>query len=93
MPGNVDSPQLTLMLDITHHQHFLQRMQHLIWLTVGLSALATALLGAWAARSGLRPLRRMSEGAASVSAPSLTPRRPPPPQPPDPDRQRGGSGQ
>jgi two-component system heavy metal sensor histidine kinase CusS len=28
-------------------------MQHLIWLTVGLSALATALLGAWAARSGL----------------------------------------
>ncbi|KPA93956.1 hypothetical protein PF70_06091, partial [Pseudomonas asplenii] len=31
-------------------------MQQLIWLTVGLSALATALLGAWAARSGLRPL-------------------------------------
>lgn len=59
-PGQPDSPQLTLLLDITHHQHFLQRMQHLIWLTVGLSALATALLGAWAARSGLRPLRRMS---------------------------------
>jgi len=76
VPGNVDSPQLTLMLDITHHQHFLQRMQHLIWLTVGLSALATALLGAWAARSGLRPLRRMSEVAASVSAHSLTQRLP-----------------
>lgn len=71
-----DSPQLTLMLDITHHQHFLQRMQHLIWLTVGLSALATALLGAWAARSGLRPLRRMGEVAASVSAHSLTQRLP-----------------
>ena len=39
-PGSPDSPQLTLLLDITHHQHFLQRMQHLIWLTVGLSALA-----------------------------------------------------
>ena len=75
-PGKPGSPQLTLMLDITHHQHFLQRMQHLIWLTVGLSALATALLGAWAARSGLRPLRRMSEVAASVSASSLTKRLP-----------------
>jgi two-component system heavy metal sensor histidine kinase CusS len=71
-----DTPQLTLLLDITHHQHFLQRMQHLIWLTVGLSALATALLGAWAARSGLRPLRRMSQIAASVSASSLTTRLP-----------------
>ncbi|WP_248730738.1 heavy metal sensor histidine kinase [Pseudomonas sp. MWU13-2517] len=74
--GQPDSPQVTLILDITHHQHFLQRMQHLIWLTVGLSALATALLGAWAARSGLRPLRRMGEVAASVSAHSLTQRLP-----------------
>ncbi|WP_062380944.1 heavy metal sensor histidine kinase [Pseudomonas abietaniphila] len=75
-PARQESPQLTLLLDITHHQHFLQRMQHLIWLTVGLSALATALLGAWAARSGLRPLRKMSEIAASVSASSLTTRLP-----------------
>ncbi|EPJ76354.1 heavy metal sensor histidine kinase [Pseudomonas sp. CFII64] len=73
---STDSPQLTLMLDITHHQHFLQRMQRLIWLTIGLSALATALLGAWAARSGLRPLRQMSQIAASVSASSLTTRLP-----------------
>jgi len=75
-PGQPDSPHLSLMLDITHHQHFLQRMQRLIWLTVGLSALATALLGAWAARSGLRPLRRMGEVAAGVSAHSLTQRLP-----------------
>ncbi|MGY2222626.1 heavy metal sensor histidine kinase [Pseudomonas gingeri] len=71
-PGQASSPRLTLILDITHHQHFLQRMQQLIWLTVGLSALATALLGAWAARSGLRPLRRMSDVAGSISASSLT---------------------
>ncbi|AZC23751.1 heavy metal sensor histidine kinase [Pseudomonas sessilinigenes] len=76
VPGQASSPRLTLMLDITHHQHFLQRMQNLIWLTVGLSALATALLGAWAARSGLRPLRRMSVVAAGVSASSLTQRLP-----------------
>jgi two-component system heavy metal sensor histidine kinase CusS len=78
-----DSPQLTLLLDITHHQHFLQRMQHLIWLTVGLSALATALLGAWAARSGLRPLRRMSAVARGVSAQSLNARLPEENMPPE----------
>ncbi|WP_430540254.1 heavy metal sensor histidine kinase [Pseudomonas entomophila] len=74
--GDTRSPQLTLFLDITHHQHFLQRMQQLIWLTVGLSALATALLGAWAARRGLQPLRQMGAVAASVSARSLTTRLP-----------------
>ncbi|RON43302.1 two-component sensor histidine kinase [Pseudomonas frederiksbergensis] len=82
-PGKSDSPQLTLLLDITHHQHFLQRMQHLIWLTVGLSALATALLGAWAARSGLRPLRRMSAVASGVSAQSLNARLPAENMPPE----------
>ncbi|CAM3809857.1 Sensor protein CopS [Pseudomonas reidholzensis] len=70
------SAQLTLLLDITHHQHFLQGMQRLIWLTVGLSALATALLGAWAVRRGLRPLRQIGEVAASVNARSLTTRLP-----------------
>ncbi|MBD2838939.1 heavy metal sensor histidine kinase [Pseudomonas sp. JM0905a] len=73
-PEDPASPRLALALDITHHQHFLERMQRLIWLTVGLSALATALLGAWAARSGLRPLHRMAEVAAGVSASSLTTR-------------------
>ncbi|PPA03013.1 two-component sensor histidine kinase [Pseudomonas sp. MWU12-2312b] len=81
--GKPDSPQLTLLLDITHHQHFLQRMQHLIWLTVGLSALATALLGAWAARSGLQPLRRMSAIASGVSAHSLNARLPEERMPPE----------
>ncbi|WP_249673064.1 heavy metal sensor histidine kinase [Pseudomonas abieticivorans] len=75
-PAQPQGLQLTLLLDITHHQHFLQRMQQLIWLTVGLSALATALLGAWAARSALRPLRLMSEVAGGVSARSLTTRLP-----------------
>jgi two-component system heavy metal sensor histidine kinase CusS len=82
-PDQTDSPRLTLLLDITHHQHFLQRMQHLIWLTVGLSALATALLGAWAARSGLRPLRRMSAVARGISAQSLNARLPEAQMPPE----------
>lgn len=82
-PARADSPRLELRLDITHHQHFLERMQRLIWLTVGLSALATALLGAWAVRTGLRPLRRMAEVAAGVSADSLTTRLAEDPVPPE----------
>lgn len=68
--------RLSLLLDITHHQHFLAQMQRLIWLCVGLSALATALLGAWVARRGLRPLRRMTAVTRQVSAQSLTARLP-----------------
>ncbi|MDG9924507.1 MULTISPECIES: heavy metal sensor histidine kinase [unclassified Pseudomonas] len=68
--------RLSLLLDITHHQHFLARLQRLIWLCVGLSALATALLGAWVARRGLRPLRQMTAVARQVSAQSLTARLP-----------------
>ncbi|WP_374439730.1 heavy metal sensor histidine kinase [Pseudomonas panipatensis] len=73
-PSDPAGRRLTLVLDITHHQHFLQHMQRLIWLTMGLSALATALLGAWATRASLSPLRRMREVAARVSAQSLTTR-------------------
>lgn len=67
---------ISLLLDITHHQHFLARIQRLIWFCVGLSALATALLGAWVARRGLRPLRQMTAVARQVSAQSLTARLP-----------------
>lgn len=71
-PGRPDSAQLTLLLDITHHQHFLQRMQRLIWLTVGLSALATALLGAWAAGGACVPCGAWAPSpVASRPAPSI----------------------
>lgn len=73
-PENADGIRLTLRLNIAHHQHFLEDMQRLVWLGVGFSALATALLGAWVVRRSLRPLRRMGEVAAGISASSLTTR-------------------
>lgn len=73
-PREAGGTRLTLHLNIAHHRHFLQDMQRLIWLGVGLSALATALLGAWVARRSLRPLRRMGEVAAGISPSSLTTR-------------------
>lgn len=73
-PRDADGTRLTLHLNIAHHRHFLEDMQRLIWLGVGLSALATALLGAWVARRSLRPLQRMGEVAAGISASSLTTR-------------------
>ncbi|WNW10862.1 heavy metal sensor histidine kinase [Pseudomonas sp. DTU_2021_1001937_2_SI_NGA_ILE_001] len=82
-PQRADSPRVSLLLDITHHQQFLQGMQRLIWLTVGLCALATALLGAWAARRALQPLQRMGEVASGVSASSLAMRLPEQAMPPE----------
>ncbi|MFC0710184.1 heavy metal sensor histidine kinase [Azorhizophilus paspali] len=71
---NADGTRLVVRLNIAHHRHFLEDMQRMIWFGVGLSALATALLGAWAVRRSLRPLRRMGEVAGGISASSLTTR-------------------
>ncbi|WP_349571824.1 heavy metal sensor histidine kinase [Azotobacter salinestris] len=73
-PQDADGARLIVRLNIAHHRHFLDDMQRMIWLGVGLSALATALLGAWVVRRSLRPLQRMGEVAAGISASSLTTR-------------------
>ena len=70
-PDQPNGPQLRLSLDIRHHQHFLAQMQRLIWLTMGLAALATALLGAWLARQGLQPLQQLTQLSQRISAGSL----------------------
>ncbi len=66
-PDRADSPQLTLLLDITHHQHFLQRMQRLIWLTVGLSALAICPARRLGRPTGLAPLAAHGRHCRQVS--------------------------
>ncbi|MBB6342856.1 two-component system heavy metal sensor histidine kinase CusS [Pseudomonas fluvialis] len=70
-PDRPNGPQLRLSLDIRHHQHFLAQMQRLIWLTMGLAALATALLGGWLARQGLQPLQQLTQLSQRISAGSL----------------------
>lgn len=65
-----------LSLDITSHLHFVETLRWwlVIWLTI--SALVSAALGWLVARSGLKPVERVTQVAASMSAGSLKERIP-----------------
>lgn len=62
---------IQLMLDITTHQVFSHQLAGWLWAGLGLAALLSVLLGWLLVRSGLRPLRQVTEVIASVSARSL----------------------
>jgi two-component system heavy metal sensor histidine kinase CusS len=65
-----------LLLDVTVHRAFLHSLGGWLWVALVLCALVSALLGWLLVRSGLRPLREVTQVAASVSARSLTERIP-----------------
>lgn len=59
-----------------HHGHFMSQFQLNLALYVALATLASGLLGWWAARNGLSPLRAMKARAQTVSAHQLDARMP-----------------
>ena len=67
---------IELALDVTTHKLFFHTLTGWLWSALVLSALLSAGLGWLLARSGLRPLREVTQMAASVSARSLTERIP-----------------
>jgi two-component system heavy metal sensor histidine kinase CusS len=68
--------RIVLMLDISPHQHFFATITRWFWIALVLSALVSAGLGWLVARSGLVPLRQVTQVAASISATSLKARIP-----------------
>ena len=74
--GAVQSMRLTLALDTQHHTHFMQMLRQQLAVYVVLATLLSGLLGWWAARSGLAPLRTMKERALKVTAHKLDERMP-----------------
>jgi two-component system heavy metal sensor histidine kinase CusS len=62
--------------DPVHHTHFMAQFQQVLWAYVALATLASGLLGWWAARNGLSPLRTMKARAQAVSAHRLDERMP-----------------
>ncbi|MFP5410232.1 MAG: heavy metal sensor histidine kinase [Gammaproteobacteria bacterium] len=70
-----------LALDITHHQHFLDRFHVVLGVVTVLAMLAMAALGWLATRAGLRPLGRMAQLATRLSAAQLSERIPEDPLP------------
>lgn len=68
--------RVVLSLDVTAHKAFFHTLTGWLWGALVLCALASGVLGWMLARSGLRPLREVTQVAASVSARSLTERIP-----------------
>lgn len=74
--GPGQSMRLNLALDTQHHIHFVQMLHQQLAIYVLVATLLSGLLGWWAARSGLAPLRIMKERAQKVTAHKLDQRMP-----------------
>ena len=67
---------LLILLDVTAHKAFFHTFSGWLWGALVLCAMLSGLLGWLLVRSGLRPLREVTQVAASVSARSLRERIP-----------------
>jgi two-component system heavy metal sensor histidine kinase CusS len=72
------SPPLTawLVLDVTTHMHFFAMLERWFWGVLLASTVLSAALGWLVAKNGLRPVARVTQTAASMSAGSLKERIP-----------------
>ncbi len=68
--------RIGVLLDITHHEHFLTDLRHALWLAIGAIALAMGVLGWFVARSGLLPLRRLTRQITAIAPTRLSDRVP-----------------
>lgn len=76
-PGASAAPlQLLIALDIGHHLHFMQALSQTLALYSLVGIVVSSVLGWWAARRGLAPLRIMKERAMTVNAQKLDQRMP-----------------
>ena len=77
LPGSsVASIQIWVALDIAHHKHFMQGLIRVLVGYVALATLVAGVLGWWAAKNGLAPLRAMRSRAMAITAQRLDERMP-----------------
>ncbi|ODV44171.1 ATPase [Cupriavidus sp. UYMMa02A] len=75
--GNEHAPLTVVIgMDTEIHAHFMRAFRRSLAFYVALAALASGLLGWWAARRGLAPLRTMATRARAVTAHKLDERMP-----------------
>jgi two-component system heavy metal sensor histidine kinase CusS len=67
---------LLLGLDTHHHMHFMTQLHYTLAIYLFVATLLSGLLGWWAARRGLAPLRVMRERARNIDARQLNIRMP-----------------
>lgn len=68
--------RIWVALDTIHHAHFIGALRTALWLYALLAAGLSGMLGWWAARTGLAPLRAMKARAQAVTAHKLDQRMP-----------------
>ncbi|MBY0408629.1 MAG: heavy metal sensor histidine kinase [Burkholderiaceae bacterium] len=77
LPGSSEaSIQIWVALDIAHHKHFMQGLTRVLVGYVALATLVAGVLGWWAAKNGLAPLRAMRSRAMAITAQRLDERMP-----------------
>jgi two-component system heavy metal sensor histidine kinase CusS len=75
--GSSGAPlEVWVALDIAHHKHFMQSLIQALVVYVLLATLVAGLLGWWAAKNGLAPLRAMRSRAMAITAQRLDERMP-----------------
>lgn len=74
--GTGESHTVALALDMTNHEAFMAKFRRMLALAMAVATLATASLGWIGARRGLRPLHRVTDMAATISAERLGTRLP-----------------
>ncbi|MDP4908778.1 MAG: heavy metal sensor histidine kinase [Burkholderiaceae bacterium] len=67
---------LLLGLDMHHHAHFMTQLHYTLAIYLFVATILSGLLGWWAARRGLAPLRVMRERARNIDARQLNVRMP-----------------
>lgn len=77
MPGSTEqSLQVRVAMDIAHHKHFMYELIRVLVGYVALATLVAGILGWWAAKKGLAPLRAMRSSAMAITAQRLDERMP-----------------
>ncbi len=68
---------VAVALEISHHREFMTAFRKTLWIFVAFGILLTGLLGWFAARRGLAPVRNIAQVAKGISATHLGERLPP----------------
>lgn len=77
--ANTDAPSLpgvrmTVAMSIDHHQQFIDAVRRTVWIAVAAGAALSGLLGWFAARLGLAPVRSLAKLTSMISANRLNTR-------------------
>ncbi|GAB3190313.1 heavy metal sensor histidine kinase [Hydrogenophaga aquatica] len=81
LPGQQGMGRIVIAADTAHHAHFLASLRKALAIYLLVATVVSGVLGWWAARRGLAPLKAMRDRATAVTAHNLQERMPVAPVP------------